>query len=72
MYLSSCKDVTVRGNVIINSNQIPLDKNCYGSSTMEAPIYGETYHGTIQFDKATAYTEENNCIVSTIFSGMNL
>lgn len=64
-YLSSCKEVIVKNNIIINANQIPLDLPCYGSSTLEKPIYGESYEGTIQFYKATNYYEYNNRIIST-------
>ena len=67
MFLSSCKNVLVRDNVIINAGQISLEENCYGSSTMEAPIYGEKYNGIIQFEKAENCTEEQNKILSTIF-----
>lgn len=66
MYLSSCKNVVVCRNVIINAGQLPLEAHTYGSSTMEAPIYGETYRGIIQFEKACDCTEENNAILSTI------
>lgn len=66
MYLSSCRNVVVRGNVIINAGQLPLEAHTYGSSTMEAPIYGETYRGIIQFEKARDCVEENNTILSTI------
>lgn len=66
MYLSSCKNIIVRDNVIINAGQLPLDCPCYGSSTMEKPIYGEEYHGIIQFEKASECTEEGNQILSTI------
>lgn len=66
MYLSSCKNVVVCRNVIINAGQLPLEAHTYGSSTMEAPIYGETYRGIIQFEKARDCTEENNTILSTI------
>ncbi|NLI90485.1 MAG: right-handed parallel beta-helix repeat-containing protein [Epulopiscium sp.] len=66
MFLSSCKNVVVQDNVIVNANQIPLDDNNYGSSTMERPIYGETYKGTIQFEKSTDCVERNNKIYSTL------
>ncbi len=66
MYLSSCKHVVVRDNVIINAGQLALDAHTYGSSTMEAPIYGETYRGVIQFEKAVDCTEENNTVFSTL------
>lgn len=66
MFLSSCKNVVVRRNVIINAGQLPLEENCYGSSTMEAPIYGEKYHGIIQFEKAVDCVEEENVIFSTL------
>ena len=66
MYLSSCRNVIVRGNAIINAGQMPLDAHNYGSSTMEAPIYGEEYHGIIQFEKASDCVEEGNRIVSTL------
>lgn len=48
IYLSSCRQVTVKGNVMINTNQIPLERSNYGSSQQERPIYGETYRGVIQ------------------------
>ena len=66
MYLSSCRNVIVRGNAIINAGQMPLDAHNYGSSTMEAPIYGEEYHGIIQFEKAEDCVEEGNRIISTL------
>lgn len=66
MYLSSCKEITICNNVIINANQIPTSLPCYGSSGMESPIYGESYEGTIQFFKATDCLEENNRIISTL------
>lgn len=66
MFLSSCRNVLVRDNVIINAGQISPEENCYGSSTMEAPIYGEKYHGIIQFEKAVNCTEERNKILSTL------
>ena len=66
MYLSSCRNVVVRNNAIINAGQLPLDAHNYGSSTLEAPIYGEEYHGIIQFEKASGCVEEGNRIVSTL------
>ena len=66
MFLSSCQNVIVRDNVIVNAGQLPLDINNYGSSTMEAPIYGETYHGVIQFEKATDCVEKDNKVYSTL------
>mgnify|MGYP006955528958 FL=1 len=66
MYLSSCRHVIVRNNAIINAGQLPLDVPNYGSSTLEAPIYGEEYHGIIQFEKATDCVEEGNRIISTL------
>ncbi len=69
MFLSSCRNVTVRNNVIINAGQIPLDTHNYGSSTMEAPIYGETYQGVLQFEKATCCEETGNIVISTLLPG---
>lgn len=66
MFLSSCKNVSVRENAVINAGQIPLEKPAYGSSTMEAPLYGEAYHGIIQFEKAEDYEEINNRIISVL------
>jgi hypothetical protein len=66
LYLSSCKNVIVQNNTIINPNQIPLEIDCYGSSTMEKPIYNEHYAGTIQFEKATNYIETKNLIFTTL------
>lgn len=64
MFLSSCKNVTVKNNVIINAGQLPPDAPCYGSSGMEKPIYGETYRGLIQFEKASECVETDNLICS--------
>lgn len=66
MYLSSCKHIIVRNNAIINAGQIPLELPCYGSSTLEKPIYNEHYEGIIQFEKFSDCTEENNTIISTL------
>ena len=66
MFLSSCRNVVVRDNVIINARQLPLKEHNYGSSTMEAPIYGEEYHGIIQFEKAEDCVEKRNKIFSTL------
>ena len=66
MYLSSCRNVIVRYNAIINAGKLPLDAHNYGSSTLEGPIYGEEYHGIIQFEKASDCTEEGNRIISTL------
>lgn len=66
IYLSSCREVTVRDNVIVNAGKLPLEEHNYGSSTMEAPIYGEEYRGIIQFEKALDCTEENNKIYETL------
>lgn len=51
MFLSSCRNVIVRGNTVINALKLDLEAPCYGSSTMEKPIYGEHYEGVIQFEK---------------------
>ena len=63
--LSSCRNVIVRGNTVINALKLDLEAPCYGSSTMEKPIYGEHYEGVIQFEKASDWIEENNHIFST-------
>lgn len=65
MFLSSCRNVIVRGNTVINALKLDLEAPCYGSSTMEKPIYGEHYEGVIQFEKASDWIEENNHIFST-------
>lgn len=66
MFLSSCRNVIVRDNVIINAMQLPLEEACYGSSTMEKSVYGETYRGVIQFEKASCILEENNTVLSML------
>ena len=65
MFLSSCRNVIVRGNTVINALKLDLEAPCYGSSTMEKPIYGEHYEGVIQFEKASDWIKENNHIFST-------
>lgn len=69
MFLSSCHNVIVRNNTIINALKLPLEKPCYGSSTIESPIYGEVYEGVIQFEKASDCIEENNQFFSTAIVG---
>lgn len=66
IFLSSCKNVLVRNNVIVNAGQLPFEVNNYGSSTIEAPIYGEKYEGLIQFEKSVECREENNRIYTTL------
>lgn len=56
LFLSSCKNVSVHHNTIINAGQLDYRISSYGSSTMEKPVYDEHYKGFIQF----AYDE--NCI----------
>lgn len=66
MFLSSCRNVIVRRNTIINALNMDLEQPCYGSSTMEKPIYGEHYKGVIQFEKASDWLEEDNQVFSTL------
>ncbi len=65
MFLSSCRDVLVQNNCIINSNQIPTERKCYGSSQEEAPVYGETYNGIIQVSHAEDVCVQNNFFTET-------
>lgn len=67
MFLSSCHHVTVQRNAIINSNQIPLEQESYGSSQQEQPVYNESYRGVIHIVKASDVTvTHNKCITTTI------
>lgn len=68
MFLSSCRNVIVRDNIVINPLQLPLEEHSYGSSTMEAPVYGEEYHGIIQFEKEVDCREENNRTITTLIN----
>lgn len=65
-FFSSCKNVQVHHNAIINAAQLDYTLPCYGSSTMEQPIYGEHYAGIIQFAHSQDCKEESNHIFSTI------
>ncbi|MBD2845476.1 right-handed parallel beta-helix repeat-containing protein [Paenibacillus sp. IB182496] len=65
MFLSSCRDVRVIGNTIINANQIPMDAHTYGSSQQEKPIYDETYCGTIYLMQASDVELADNICFST-------
>ncbi|MDQ8735198.1 right-handed parallel beta-helix repeat-containing protein [Paenibacillus sp. LHD-38] len=65
MFLSSCRNITVQGNTIINANQVPLKQHHYGSSQEEAPIYDEVYRGTIHLLHASDVTIANNKCFST-------
>lgn len=64
-FLSSCKNVTVRGNVIYNPNTVPEAGDVFGSSTHFPPMYGERYFGTIMAAHATDLLIENNTRVET-------
>lgn len=66
MFLSSCRDIVVQSNVIINANQVPLEQYHYGSSQEESPIYDEVYRGTIQLLHASdAVIMNNKCFATT-------
>lgn len=65
-FCSSCKNVWVHDNAIINAGQIDYSIPCYGSSTMEEPVYAERYHGVIQFAHAQDCVVERNCIVACV------
>ncbi len=65
-FFSSCKNVQMHHNTIINAAQLDYSIPCYGSSTMEEPIYGEHYEGVIQFAHSQDCKEEHNHIFSTI------
>ena len=66
MFLSSCRNVQVVGNAIVNANQIPLDSPTYGSSQQEKPVYGEQYSGTIYLLHASGVEISGNKCLSTI------
>ena len=65
-FFSSCKNVQVHHNAIINGGQLDYSVPCYGSSTMEEPIYGEHYEGIIQFAHSQDCQEHDNLIFSTL------
>ena len=65
-FFSSCKNVQVHHNAIINAGQLDYSIPCYGSSTMEEPIYGEHYEGIIQFYRSQDCSAADNHIFSTL------
>ncbi len=65
-FFSSCRNVSVHHNAIINAGQLDYSVPCYGSSTMEEPIYGEHYEGIIQFAHSQDCTQHDNLIFSTL------
>jgi len=65
MFLSSCKEVLVSDNAIINANQMPLTRNQYGSSQEESPTYDEAYHGAIGLMHASDVNITRNTCFST-------
>lgn len=60
LYLSSCSDVFVSNNTIINPNTESFNGRNYGSSQNELPIYDEYYQGTIEIVKAKNVVIEDN------------
>lgn len=48
IFISSAENVKVVGNSIRNYMQRDIKENSYGSSQIEAPVYGEEYSGVIQ------------------------
>ena len=66
-FFSSCKNIWVHHNAVINAGQLDYSAPCYGSSTMEGPIYGEHYEGIFQFAHySDGCIAENNQIFSTL------
>lgn len=65
-FFSSCKNVQVHHNAIINGGQLDYSVPCYGSSTMEEPIYGEHYEGILQFAHSQDCMEHDNLVFSTL------
>lgn len=65
-FFSSCRNVRVHNNAVINAGQLDYSAPRYGSSTMEAPIYGERYDGIFQFAHAQNCSAEDNTIVSFV------
>ena len=66
-FFSSCRDVLVHHNAVINAGQLDYALACYGSSTMEQPIYGEHYEGIFQFaHHGPGCTAQENQIFSTL------
>ncbi|MEG0396179.1 MAG: right-handed parallel beta-helix repeat-containing protein [Oscillospiraceae bacterium] len=65
-FFSSCRNVRVHHNSVVNGSQLDYSIACYGSSTMEKPIYGEHYEGVFQFAHSEDCSAENNLIFSTL------
>ena len=65
-FFSSCENIQVHDNTVINAGQLDLTCPCYGSSTMESPIYGEEYHGIFQFAHSKNCSQYDNLIFSTL------
>ncbi len=65
-FFSSCENVQVHHNTVINAAQLDYSIPCYGSSTMEQPIYGEHYEGIFQFTHSRNCDARDNQIFSTI------
>ncbi|MEG0167512.1 MAG: right-handed parallel beta-helix repeat-containing protein [Ruthenibacterium sp.] len=65
-FFSSCRNVRVHHNSVINASQLDYSTACYGSSTMEEPIYGEHYEGIFQFAHSVDCSAENKRLVSTL------
>ena len=62
-YLSSCQNIWIKNNTIINPNHQPKEGKVFGSSQEELPIYGEKYSGAVMVTKATqVYIEGNKCV----------
>lgn len=64
-FFSSCRDVKVHHNAVINAGQLDLAQPCYGSSTMEGPMYGEHYEGIFQFAHCKDCQESDDLIFRT-------
>jgi parallel beta-helix repeat protein len=65
-FLSSCEDITLKNNVIINPN---TEKNFglrFGSSQQETPMYEEEYKGTIMASKASNIKIYDNKRIETV------
>lgn len=66
-FFSSCQNIFVHHNAVINAGQLDYSIPCYGSSTMEEPIYGEHYQGIFQFaHHADGCIAQDNQIFTTL------
>jgi hypothetical protein len=65
-FLSSCREIEVKNNVIINPNTLHQNQNGYGPALSDPPFFEDVYRGTIMLRNASVVSIEGNKRLQTM------